>query len=244
MPKFFVDPGAVGETSLILTGDDAAHIAKTLRMRPGEQLTVCDGDSCDYVCRLLTVSPSQVEAEILSRAPCPGEPELALTLYMALPKSDKLELVVQKAVELGVSRICVYRSTYCVPDPDRKSFEKRLQRLQRIAREAAGQSRRGRIPEVTGLLTYREMLQAAAREELSLFFYERGGTSLKSLMNRRKYHSISLVIGPEGGFSEEEHRLACEAGLETAYLGPRILRCETAAVCAAAAVMYHADELA
>ncbi len=244
MPKFFIDPGEAGEDSLVLTGDSAAHIAKTLRMRPGDALTVCDGENTDYACRIVSVSPALVEAEILSSTPCPAEPKLALTLYMALPKSDKLELVVQKAVELGAARICAFRSAYCVPDPDQRAFEKRLVRLQRIAKEAAGQSLRGRVPKVAGLLSYEEMLRSAAADELSLFFYERGGVPLKSLLDRQKYKFISVVIGPEGGFSEEEHRLACDAGLETAYLGARILRCETAAVCAAAAVMFHAGELA
>ncbi len=244
MPKFFVDPGEVGEHTIVLTGENAAHVAKTLRMRPGEELTVCNGENIDYRCRIVSLSPSLVETTIVSSAPCVAEPGLDVTLYMALPKSDKLELIVQKAVELGVGRICVFRSAHCVPDPDRRAFEKRLIRLQKIAREAAGQSLRGRIPMVAGLVPYTEMLHQAAACDMALFFYEHGGTPLKTLLDRKIYGSASIVVGPEGGFSEEEHRLARHAGLETAYLGARILRCETAAICAVSAVMFHANELA
>lgn len=241
MPKFFVEPGDIGERSISLTGEDAVHVAKTLRMRQGEELTVCDGENTDYRCRIVSLSPSLVETTILSSTPCETEPDLHLTLYMALPKSDKLELIVQKSVELGVGHIYVFRSAHCVPNPDQRAFEKRLVRLQRIAREAAGQSLRGRIPVVSGLLSYAEMLRQAAVCDAALFFYEHGGMPLKALLDQKMYGSASVVIGPEGGFSEEEYRLACEAGLETAYLGSRILRCETAAICAVTAVMFHAN---
>lgn len=244
MPKFFIDPDEVGDGRVLLCGDNAAHIAKTLRMRPGEELTACDGENTDYRCRIVSVTPALVETEIVSSAPCAAEPELALALYMALPKSDKLELVVQKAVELGAARVCVFRSMYCVPDPEPRAFAKRLVRLQKIAREAEGQSLRGRVPEVTGLFSYQEMLRQAAASDTALFFYERGGKSIKNILDSKRYGSASVVIGPEGGFSDEEFRQACGAGLETAYLGARILRCETAAICAVSAVMFHAGEFA
>lgn len=244
MPKFFIAPEEVGNDRIFLSSDNAAHIAKTLRMRPGEELTACDGSNIDYHCRIVSVTPALVETEIISSEPCAAEPKLSLTLYMALPKSDKLELVIQKAVELGVVRVCVFRSKYCVPDPEPRAFAKRLVRLQKIAREAAGQSLRGRVPEVLGLFSFQEMLQQAAASDAALFFYERGGTSIKGILDMKSYNSASVIIGPEGGFSEEEHRKACAAGLETAYLGARILRCETAAICAVAAVMFHAGEFA
>lgn len=241
MPKFFVDPAALREGSVLLDGDNAAHIAKTLRMRPGELLTVCDGEANDYICRILSSSPSLVEAEILSSERCPAEPETEVTLYMALPKSDKLELVVQKAVELGAARICVYRSSRCIPDPDTRAFEKRLQRLHRIAAEAAGQSYRGRIPEVTGLLSFSAMLKNAAASDMPLFFYEHGGTALKTLLGEKPFRTAAAVVGPEGGFSEEEAEAAKAAGLFTAHLGPRILRCETAAIGTVTMILYHTD---
>ncbi len=244
MPKFFVDPQEITNRFIVLTGENAAHITKTLRMRQGDAITICDGKNMDYVCRIVSASSGAVEAEILSSVCCSAEPRLALTLYMALPKSDKLELVVQKAVELGAAQIKVFRSAYCVPDPDPRAFEKRLARLQKIAREAAGQSLRGHVPMVGGLLSFAEMLRSASMDERSLFFYERGGAPLKDLLDQKEYKSISVVIGPEGGFSKEEHRLACDAGLETAFLGARILRCETAAICAISAVMFHAGEFA
>lgn len=244
MPKFFVSPSGITGDSIILSGEDAAHIAKTLRMRKGDALTVCDGEGTDYACTLLSVSPDIVEARIESGAPCPGEPALSLTLCMALPKSDKLELVVQKAVELGASRVCVFRSGFCVPDPDPRTFARRLTRLQKIAREAAGQSLRGRIPEIEGLFSFAEMLKRTGDCDMPLFFYESGGIPLKTLLDAGAYRSAALVIGPEGGFSEKEAQTAAEAGFHTAHLGARILRCETAAISAVAAVMFHAGEFA
>ena len=203
MPKFFVSPSEITGDVLALRGEDAAHIAKTLRMRAGESLTVCDGEGTDYLCTLMSVSPELAEAKIESSALCPGEPKLSLTLCMALPKSDKLELVVQKAVELGAQRVCVFRSGFCVPDPDPRAFAKRLSRLEKIAREAAGQSLRGRIPQIEGLYSFDEMLAKTKNCDLPLFFYEKGGTPLDSLLAGKGYRSAALVIGPEGGFSEK-----------------------------------------
>ncbi|MBQ3879395.1 MAG: 16S rRNA (uracil(1498)-N(3))-methyltransferase, partial [Oscillospiraceae bacterium] len=174
MPKFFVSSVGLQGDSVILHGEDAAHIAKTLRMRAGDPLTVCDGAGTDYLCTLLSVSPECAEARLDASMPCPGEPQLDLTLCMALPKSDKLELVVQKAVELGAARVCVFRSGFCVPDPDPRAFAKRLVRLEKIAREAAGQSLRGRIPEIAGLYGFEEVLEKTKDCELPLFFYEKG----------------------------------------------------------------------
>ncbi len=244
MPKFFVSPSDITGETIVLSGEDAAHIAKTLRMRRGDALTVCDGEGTDYGCTLLSVSPELVEAKIVSSALCPGEPRLSLTLCMALPKSDKLELVVQKAVELGASRICVFRSGFCVPDPDPRAFARRLSRLEKIAREAAGQSLRGRIPVIEGLYGFEEMLEKIKACDMRLFFYEKGGTPLHDLLAGGAYRSAALVIGPEGGFSEREAQAAADAGCRTAHLGARILRCETAAICAVTAVMYASGEFA
>lgn len=243
MPKFFVSPSEIGEEIIVLRGDDAAHIAKTLRMRKGETLTICDGAGNDYLCCILSANPALVEVKIEESMPSPAEPKLDFTLCMALAKSDKLELVVQKAVELGAKRVCIFRSSFCVPDPDARAFEKRLARLSRIAREAAGQCGRGCVPQVEGLYGFDEMLSRMKDAALPLFFYEKGGTPLKTLLEEKSFSSCAVMIGPEGGFSAEEAQKAADAGIRTAHLGARILRCETAAICAVSTVMYAAGEM-
>lgn len=242
MPKFFITDSEISGGTVTINGDNAAHIIKTLRMRIGEELTVCDGAGMDYLCEIKYIEPGRVEAAVIRSQRCEAEPKLRLTVYIALPKSDKLELVVQKSVELGADRICIFKSSRCIPDPDRGSINKKLTRLRRISAEAAGQSLRGRIPDVRGILEFDEMLSEAAKHDKALFFYERGGHPLKELLDGDGYSSAAVIIGPEGGFSEEEHSMAQSAGLKTAYLGKRILRCETAAICAVGAVMFHANE--
>jgi len=240
VPKFFITPQQITGNSVLLDGPDAAHIARTLRMRPGESLTLCDGEGFDYLCRLETASPETCTAEVLERKPSATEPKTALTLYVGMPKAEKAETIVQKATELGAAAVVFFRCRFCVAKP--ADFEKRAVRLRKIAREAAMQCGRGRIPEIGGLLSYEEMLRQAARAEMPLFLYEGGGMSLTGRLQSRAFVTCCAVSGPEGGFSPEEAAKAEAAGLAIVTLGPRILRCETAPLAAAAAVFYQTGD--
>ena len=163
---------------------------------------------------------------------------------MAYAKADKLEHVIQKATELGATEIVAFPSSRCVSRPDEKSLAKKLERWQKIAASAAEQSGRGRIPSVLTVNSYREAVERAARSELPLFPYENERTvSLRAAIGPAQFHTAAIMTGPEGGFSEDEVQLAEEAGMKICSLGPRILRCETAPLCALSAVLYAAGAL-
>lgn len=230
MPRFFVTSSAVSDKKITILGDDAFHIARSLRMAVGDEITVCDMARKEYICRLSKIRDDSCECEIISSKNSASESNIDITLFMAYPKSDKLETVIQKAVELGASRIVPFESSRCIKRPVPEKAEKQNARLSRIAEEAAKQCGRARLPEVTLPISYKEALAEAAKSELALFCYEGDGTkSLKSVLNENKNaKTVSVIIGSEGGFSIEEATAAASAGLTPVNLGPRILRCETA----------------
>ena len=239
MPRFFLNRDEIGDTSLTLRGDDAHHISYSLRMAVGDELTVCDGEGTEYLCALSGFDGDTVTAEILSRRAGKTESPVSIRLYMAYPKGDKLETVVQKAVELGASRILPFESERCVKRPHAEKAEKQTARLTRIATEAAKQCGRSRLPSVSTPISFAEVLKDDA--ELRVFCYEgEGAQSLRSLLEGRSVpKSVSVVIGSEGGFSPKEAEAARAAGFLLANLGPRILRCETAPEFALSAFCYR-----
>lgn len=237
MPRFFVPaPPDVGGTAVI-TGDDARHIAGALRMTPGEPLTLCDGAGQDYLCRIESVARDAVTLRVERSEKSIGEPSLSVTLYMGLPKADKLELVIQKSVELGAVRIVPTVTVRSIARIDPRDSEKKTARWQKIAAEAAGQSGRGIIPTVEPPITLRAALPRLARENV-LLCYEGGGAPLGDLVSPAD-ESVSLLIGPEGGFAPEEVEAVAAGGGRLATLGTRILRCETAPL-AALAILQEA----
>lgn len=242
MIRFFVEPEQMRPDFLVLTGENAQH-AKVLRMKSGEQVLVCDGQGEECLCTISDVSPGQISLVVNKRQLSQSEAALAVSVYMAFPKSDKLEHVIQKATELGAYEIVAFPTARCVSRPDEKSLKKKLERWQKIAASAAQQSGRGRIPEVMALGSYREALERTARSDKAILFYENErATTLRMALEEGEYRSVSLLTGPEGGLEEQEVAQAMEAGLRVCTLGKRILRCETAPLCALSAVMYHGGE--
>ncbi len=252
MARFFVDtlPAAGAEYSL--AGENLEH-AKVLRLKAGETVTLCDGNGMECVCAvavppgLLSVGPS---------LPCPAEPRVRVSVWIAFPKADKAEHVIQKAVELGAAELVLFPSRYCVSRPEGKALKNKLERWQKIARSAAEQSRRGVIPAVRAVDSYGEALREAAEAELPILFYENeSGYSLHDALAEvggglgigrpedRAIRAISLMTGAEGGFSEEEIEKAKAAGMKICTLGPRILRCETAPLAGLTAVMFALGEI-
>ena len=243
MPKFFVSPAEAQGNFLVLTGENAAH-AKVLRVQPGEAVVVCDGAGQDLTCVVSDVSPGQVSLVVQSREASHAEPPVFCSVYMAYAKADKLEHVIQKATELGAGEIVAFPSSRCVSRPDEKALAKKLERWQKIAASAAEQSGRGRIPQVLTVRSFRDAVLRAAESDLALFPYENERTmSLRTAIGAAEFRTASIMTGPEGGFSEDEVSMAAEAGMKICSLGPRILRCETAPLCALSAVMYAAGAL-
>ena len=240
MVRFFVSAEDLEQDTVTLTGENAQH-AKVLRLKPGETVLLCDGDGHEGVCEV--VSTEGWLLRIKNRQSSGSEAAVKGSVYMALPKADKLEHVIQKATELGVYEINTFPSGRCVSHPDEKSLKKKLERWQRIAASASEQSGRGRIPKVLVLSSFSEALSRAAQADKALMFYEHEeALTLKMALSSGGYRTVSLLTGPEGGLEESEVAQAREAGLQVCTLGKRILRCETAPLCALSAVMYDAGE--
>ena len=222
---------------LVLRGENAHHAGRVLRLRPGEAVTLCDGKGTDYDCTVETLEKDAVTCRVLGSHPADTEPKQQLTLFMALPKGDKMEFIVQKAVELGVSEIVPYLSKNCVSRPDK--MDKKVERWRKIAVEAAKQCGRGVLPAVHAVVPAAEAVRLAAQAETALFLYENEKqTGLRDALAGGVGKTVSLMVGPEGGFAPEEAAAAKDAGLVSVSLGTRILRCETAPVAALAAVLY------
>lgn len=240
MPRFFVDAEPSGEW--FIGGENGAHIVKSLRMKPGERLTLCAGTGKDFFCTLLKCGPDGALARVDEVRKSAGEPRAKLTVCQCWPKGDKLETVTQKSVELGAAEIWPVESARCVSRPDGKSAEKKRARLQKIALEAAQQSERGIVPRILPPTSLEKALKAAAEEGELLFFYERGTASLKQALQTAG-DRLFLFIGPEGGFAPEEAALAESLGARLLTLGPRILRTETAPLAAISAILYEKGEM-
>ena len=242
MPRFFMAGTNIMGGMAIMTGRDAEHV-RVLRLRPGEDMIICDGKGTDYKCRLVKADKEQVEAEVIEIVPCPAEPTVQVTVLCGLPKGDRTDYIIQKCVEAGASEIMFFQSDRCVAKPDKP--EKKLERWQRIAEEAAKQSGRGIIPQVSWAGEYADALNVANQKELGLFMYETGEReALNAVLEANSdVKTAAIVTGPEGGFAPFEADLARIVGLHICSMGERILRCETAPVVAVSALMYATGNL-
>ena len=239
MPRFFCDSISDGVVSI--TGPDARHIGRSLRMRLGDEITVCSGAK-EYISKILTISDELVTCEVLEERLSENEADISLTLFQAMPKSDKLDTIIQKATELGAARVCPVLTERCVSRPDKKSFEKKLERLRRISLEACKQSGRAAMVEISPLMSFDECIAEMIKLDMPLMCYEQGGESL-SAVGLKSGQSIGLLVGSEGGFAPHEAEKAKSAGIRMIGLGRRILRCETAPVSAISIIMHLTGNL-
>ncbi len=242
MNWFFTESSASPGDRITITGEDADHITRSLRMAVGEVITLCDPDKNELLCLIEKIDSSGVHVVVSTAEECQHEPDVELSLYFALTKGDKPESVIQKSVELGVSHIIPVLTERCVSRPDKKSADKKLQRYRKIALQAAMQSRRGIIPSVGELITLEKAASGLSGYDMSILFYEGGGEPLRRLITP-DIRKIAIFIGPEGGFGENECDLLCRAGAQKATLGKRILRAETAPLAAIAAIMLQTGNL-
>jgi len=233
MPRFFVAEVQDGRAEL--RGEDALHLARSLRVRPGELITVCDAAGTDHLCRVEAVEEGRVVAVVTQSRPASSETPFPVTLYVALSKGDKMESVIQKGVELGAAAFVPVLTARCVSRPDEKSAAKKLERWNKIARAAAEQSGRGLVPPVEAVLPFAAAVGRLAAEPLPILFYENADQPLGPAL-RGIAGGVGLMTGPEGGFEPAEVELARQQGVRVCSLGPRILRCETAPLAALAVV--------
>lgn len=239
MPRFFKE---FFESDPVITGADAAHIAKSLRMKPGEALVVCDTRGYDYYCKISAVSPGAVALAVEEKRKTASEPSIFTTLFVCLPKGDKMDGIIKQAVELGVCEIVPVLSSRCVARPDAQAAEKKRLRYQKIAAEAAGQSGRGILPAVCPFVTLKAAAAALKQYDHALFFYEAGGAPVDALPFTAG-EKIALLTGCEGGFAAAEAALLQNSGAKAVTLGPRILRAETAPAAALSCVMLLSGNL-
>ena len=250
MNHFFVQPDAVfpdengtGGTAY-LTGGDVNHIQNVLRMKAGEELLLSNGEGEDFHCVIDAFEEDRIVLRILDRQASLTEPSLKVTLFQALPKADKMELIIQKAVELGVFAICPVETQRSVVKYDAKKQASKRERWQKIAESAAKQSRRGIIPEVLPVCRLNEALKQAKELDRILIPYEnyKDIKATKELLSQiRPDERVGIIIGPEGGFAEEEVEAAINAGAEPISLGRRILRTETAPLMLLSVLLFQME---
>jgi len=246
--RFFTNLENIEENNIKLSSDDRLHL-RSLRMRPNEEFVVCDGAETDYICKLRNnADESNADsvglAEILRREKTQSEPTIHCTIYIAYTKGDRLEYSVQKAVELGAKEIVLFKSKRCIATFE--NIKKKLERLQKIAHEAAKQSGRGVIPTVKNGGEYGKILDTAVVEsDLSILLYEsESQLHIKQFLEREPtFLQVAVISGPEGGFDYDEIAQAQKKGIHIVSLGPRILRSETAPIVALSVLMYHTDNL-
>ena len=245
MHRFFAEPGNIGEKEIVITGADVNHIRNVLRMRTGEEVLIADGRGAEYRCKLTDLSENEVRAQILWKLDGNAELASAVTLFQGLPKSDKMDLIVQKCVELGVARIVPVSTKRAVVKLDAKKEQTRLKRWNTISESAAKQSGRGVIPEVSGVMTFGKALEEAKKLDVLLIPYERAENMAETrrvMGSIQPGQSVGIFIGPEGGFEESEVEEAVAAGAQAITLGKRILRTETAGLAVMAMLGYLLEE--
>lgn len=247
MARFFVSPGQIGPAKISIFDGDVNHIRRVLRMKEGDELTVCDGEGRDYFCRISSMSDDVVTCDIIDSWTSYVELPVRLHLFQGLPKADKMELIIQKAVELGAAEIIPVAMARSIVKLDEKKAGKKTSRWQGIAESGAKQSGRAIVPEVRQPMSYKQALSYASSLDAVIVPYEKAEgieqscALIDELASDENIKSIGIFIGPEGGFDEKEIELALEAGAKPITLGRRILRTETAGLAILSILMYRLE---
>ena len=247
MHRFVVSPDNIKDNIITLEGDDFKHLRQVLRLKAGDSINVFDGSGIEYEADILSVEKSRAIAEIKAAFQSDTEPKVRVTLFQGLPKGEKMDLIIQKGVELGVHRIIPVITNRTVVKLDKKDSERKTERWSRISREAAKQCRRAYVPEVTGPVSFNEALMIAESSEAALMLYENEEKKcLKETLkcyNINKIKNIALFVGPEGGFTYQEVENCKNLGYNIVGLGKRILRAETASISVLSIIMYEMGEM-
>ena len=243
MPNFFVNKANISDGKVFIVGDDSRHISRSLRMAEGDMITVSDNEGRQFTARLTKIRDEGCEGELESERFGYGESAVSVTLFMGYPKGDKLELIVQKATELGADAIIPFEQKRCIKRPQSDKAEKISARLSRIAEEAAKQCSRSKIPKVSSAIKFSELKEQVKDFDLALFCYERAPleSSFKKVLEgvNDSVKSIAVIVGCEGGFDTDEAEILTSCGAIPISLGERILRCETAPDFILSAIAYR-----
>lgn len=255
MQRYFVAAEQFGDNEIRLTGEDAHHAVRVMRSKPGDKFIVSDGQSRTALVAVAEASPTLITAEIIEMLDADSEPAWSVTIAQSLPKGDKMELVIQKGTEIGAYAFIPFQSERMVVQYDAKKEAKRIERWSKIAKEAAEQAHRSRIPAIEPLMSWRELVQAIGDYDLVLFCYEREGHAahgrgIRSAVQEWRQNAsavsapkVLLIVGSEGGFTDREATEAEAAGAVLTGLGRRILRTETAGLVGLTCLLYESGEM-
>lgn len=251
MQRYFITPEQFGETTVIISGEDARHIGRVMRGKPKDKVIVSDGVSREAVVELLTFEPLEVQAVIVEHLTLSREPWLQVTVAQSLPKGDKMETVIQKCTEIGAVSFVPFLSERTIVQYDAKKEEKRITRWRKIAKEAAEQAHRSKIPDVEHALTWKQLKERFSAFDLVCVCYEKEeGQQLRDVvqpwsrqLEQGRPYRVLILVGPEGGFAENEIEEAETAGAVSIGLGRRILRTETAGMAALTCILYETGEM-
>ncbi len=242
MSKFFIPRENIRENTIILDGEDVNHITRVLRFQVGDEITCCDGMGNDYISKIKALDKKEVVCEIVSKRKADTEPEIKVVLIQGVPKAAKMDYIIQKTTELGISEIYPCEMSRCVSKID---GIKKIERWQKISREAAKQSGRGIVPEVHEPISISEAIEVLKSVDVAFVPYECDeGNKLRPILNSvKKPKSAAFIIGPEGGFDKSEIDEIIKNGIHTVSLGKRILRTETAGEAVLSMVMYEIGDI-
>ena len=246
MDRFFTPKSNINleQNTCVIEGEDVKHISRVLRCRENDKLEVCDMDNNEYICEIKEINKDNILLDIIEKVNIKRESNLKVKLYQGMPKGTKMELILQKLTEIGVDEIVLVQTKRSVTKIDNKKEDKKIERWERIIYEAAKQSKRAKIPKLTGVLTFKEALADMQNNDLNLCPYENERTiSIKEAIKDSSANTIGIFVGPEGGFEEEEVEKIQEIDGKVVSLGPRILRTETASVVASSIVLYELSDL-
>jgi RNA methyltransferase, RsmE family len=252
MSKFFVEQKQIENNKIVIIDEDVNHIRNVLRYKIGDNIQVCDSESIDYLCQITEFGKENIVLEILEKCDSKAEPQIEVTLFQCLPKSDKFDLIIQKCTELGVRKFVPVLGKRVIVKMEGKDELKKIQRWQKIALEAAKQCGRGKVPDVGNVVEMKKLVEKIEKYDIVLVAYEDSrDVSLKKIINRvsdmflskSRFLSIGIVIGPEGGLEKEEVDVLKEAGAHIVGLGPRILRTETAGIVLTSIIMYELGDI-
>lgn len=245
MHKFFIDKSAIFGDAVQIEGEDVNHISKVLRLRKGENIQVCDGNRHEYICMIESIEKKLVTCRIIESFDNLTEAPIEITLFQGIPKSQKMDLIVQKCVEIGVVKIQPVITERVVVKTDGKDLSSKIERWNRIAVEASKQSNRGILPVVEEPVSFDEAIVKLKEFDAAVIPYENEKTTgmKEYFKNKREIKSIGILIGPEGGFEESEIELCMKNNIMPVTLGPRILRTETAGFVASTIVLYEIGDM-
>ncbi|NLJ40724.1 MAG: 16S rRNA (uracil(1498)-N(3))-methyltransferase [Clostridiales bacterium] len=251
MNRFFIEPAEINNSTTFITGNDAGHILRVLRLAIGDKIELCDGTGMDYLGEIVEIGKECLKVKLGEGNPSLGEPTLKVTIFQALPKGSKMDLIIQKTVELGANTIVPLKTVRTeVNYSDQKRLDKKVARWQKISQEAAKQSRRGIIPIVKKPIDFDELLKTFSFSAKLLLWEGKNAMGIKGYLENLSHKSwandnkdMGLVIGPEGGFDNNEVELARRNGWDIISMGSRILRTETAGLAALAAIMSYMGEM-